>query len=70
MAKNDVYGNFDMSKLLGVATGDLALYVKSQSDLTSSKGKETENNLPDNIIIPAIDDVISCYYFPYLTKDD
>ena len=70
MAKNDFYGNFDMSKLLGVATGDLALYVKSQSDLTSSKGKETENNLPDNIIIPAIDDVISCYYFPYLTKAD
>ena len=69
MAKQDYYGNYDMNKR-GILLGDLALYCKSRSELESVGGSVTENIMPDTVSIPSVEHVISCHYFPYLTKDD
>lgn len=54
----------------GILLGDLALYCKSRSELESVGGSVTENIMPDTVSIPSVEHVISCHYFPYLTKDD
>lgn len=65
----DYYGNYDLN-LKGIMMGDLALYVKTKSDLENTKGSITQNYMPDSMTVPAIPQVVSCHLFPYLEKKD
>ena len=60
-ATNDHIGNVELAKK-GVLTGELSFYALSVDEvkrLGTSSGDEM-------IAIPPVDDVISCYYFPYM----
>lgn len=77
MATNDHIGNKDMVKK-GVLTGELSFYAVS-IDEVKSKGNngttifdeesQTTITVDDIVLIPPVDDVISCYYYPYMNFD-
>ena len=65
----DWYGNWKETKK-GIVNGDLCFYLVPRDDLYNKSGTETGDILPECIVIPQTDKVLSCHYFPYLTLDD
>lgn len=63
---NDFLGNKELAKQ-GVLDGNLSYYVISKPHL-----KTYAQNLSttDIVVIPPVDDIISCYFYPYMSLDD
>lgn len=60
--QNDYLGNKELAKQ-GVLDGNLSYYVVSRPHLmTYANSLETN----DIVIIPPVDDIISCYFYPYM----
>lgn len=64
--QNDYLGNKELAKQ-GVLDGNLSYYVVSRPHL-----KTYAQNLSttDIVVIPPVDDIISCYFYPYMDLDN
>jgi hypothetical protein len=63
---NDFTGNKELAKQ-GVLSGELSMYAVSKSGIKSLANATSGNDL---VIIPPVDDIISCYYYPYMVYED
>lgn len=63
---NDYLGNKELAKQ-GVLDGNLSYYVISRPSL---KNYAQNYSLNDIVVIPPVDDIISCYYYPYMKYED
>ena len=77
VANNDHIGNKVMAER-GVLTGELSFYVVSRNEVIQKgnngstffdEESQTTKTVDEMIFIPPVDDVISCYYFPYMNYD-
>lgn len=62
---NDFLGNKDLAKQ-GVLDGNLSYYVVSRPHL---KAYAQNLSTTDIVVIPPVDDIISCYFYPYMDLD-
>ena len=62
---NDWLGNKELAKQ-GVLDGNLSYYVVSRPHL---KTYASNLSTKDIVVIPPVDDIISCFYFPYMDYD-
>lgn len=62
---NDWLGNKELAKQ-GVLDGNLSFYVISRPHL---KVYASNLSLKDIVVIPPVEDIISCFYFPYMDYD-
>ena len=63
---NDFLGNKELAKQ-GVLDGNLSYYVVSRPHL-KIYAQNLETN--DIVVIPPVDDIISCYFYPYMSLED
>ena len=66
MAINDFLGNKELAKQ-GVLDGNLSYYVISRPHLKNYAQNLTTQDI---VVIPPVDDIISCYFYPYMDLDN
>lgn len=63
--QNDYLGNKELAKQ-GILDGNLSYYVVSRPHL---KAYAQNWSMNDIVVIPPVDDIISCYFYPYMDLD-
>lgn len=63
--QNDYLGNKELAKQ-GILDGNLSYYVVSRPHL---KAYAQSWSMNDIVVIPPVDDIISCYFYPYMDLD-
>ena len=64
--QNDYLGNKELAKQ-GVLDGNLSYYVVSRPHLQVYANSLESNDI---VVIPPVDDIISCYFYPYMDLDN